>query len=274
MSGHDDYAGSATFDLLNPDGEWLLLLLHGLGGDRQQALGLVKDVTDSRLAVLAPDLRAHGESPIVGSAEAFSFDAMVADVRALIDRLRQGSKRTIVAGISMGAALALRIALAGSLDVRGLILVRPAFDDVPSPPNLAVMSVVARSLQMESVEDARRLLLDSPQYRAIAGITPSGAKSVESQLSAPMARERSVRLVEVPKNVAWRDPGQVQALDIPALVIGAERDAMHPIDMARRTAGLLSRGRLIEVTPRDVDQERYNREIRTAVREEIESLLA
>ncbi len=274
MTFHDGYALSATFDLVNPDGEWLLLLLHGLGGDRQQALGLVEGFMDSRMAVLAPDLRAHGESPIVGPAEAFTFDALVADVFALIDRLGQGTRPTIVAGISMGAALALRIALSTRLDVRGMVLVRPAFDDVPSPPNLAVMPVVARLLQMNDPEEARRALFASPAYRAIAEVTSSGARSVEEQLSKSLARARAVRLVEVPKNVAWSDADQLRSLDTPALVIGADRDVMHPIALARRTSALLSRGRFVEVTPRDVDADRYDREIRAAVRAQIGELLA
>ena len=270
MTNAEDYAGSATYDLLNPEGEWLLLLLHGLGGDRQQALGLVEGLADPQLAILAPDLRAHGESPIVGPAEAFTFDAMVADLKALIDRLGQGGKPTIVAGISMGAALALRIAIAGTLNVRSLVLVRPAFDNMPNPPNLAVMPVVARLLHHQDREEARRALLNSPEYREIAEVTPSGARSVADQLTRPMARERAIRLGEVPKNVAWHDADQVRSLNLPALVIGADRDVMHPIELARRTAALLPQGRLVAVTPRDVDPERYDREIRAAVRVQID----
>lgn len=208
MTSRDDYASSANFDLLNVDGEWLLVLLHGLGGNRQQALGLIEGFADPRLAVLAPDLRAHGDSLIVGSAEAFTFDAMVADLAALIDRLGQGSKPTIVAGISMGAALALRIALAGLFDVRGIALVRPAFGDRPNPPNLAVMPVLARLFDMEDPDEARRELLDSPEYKEIAAVTTSGARSVEDQLellSKPLdgvdaeqaAAEGAERLVDI-----------------------------------------------------------------------------
>ena len=273
MSDYEDYATTATFDLRNPDGAWLLLLLHGLGGDRQQALGLIDGYSDPRLAVLAPDLRAHGESPIVGLPGAFTFEVLSADLLALIDRLGQGSKPVIVAGISMGAALALRLAISRALDLRGMALVRPAFDDTSSPDNLAVLPVTASLLRSVNPEAARASLLASPEYRAIAAVTESGASSALDQLEKPMARERAVRLAEVPKNVAWRDDGEVRGVDMPALVIGVDRDVMHPLALARRTAELLPEGRFVEATPRDVDPKRYDREIRAAVLGQIAEIL-
>lgn len=273
MSDHEEYATTATFDLRNPDGAWLLLLLHGLGGDRQQALGLIDGYSDPRIAVLAPDLRAHGESPIVGPPGAYTFEALSADLLALIDRLGQGSKPVIVAGISMGAALALRLAISRALDVRGMALVRPAFDDTSSPDNLAVLPVTASLLRSVNPEAARASLLASPEYRAIAAVTTSGASSALDQLEKPMARERAVRLAEVPKNVAWREDGEVRGVDMPALVIGVDRDVMHPLALARRTAELLPEGRFVEATPRDVDPKRYDREIRAAVQGQIAEIL-
>lgn len=273
MSDHEEYATTATFDLRNPDGAWLLLLLHGLGGDRQQALGLIDGYSDPRIAVLAPDLRAHGESPIVGPPGAFTFEALSADLLALIDRLGQGSKPVIVAGISMGAALALRLAISRALDLRGMALVRPAFDDTSSPDNLAVLPVTASLLRSVNPEAARASLLASPEYRAIAAVTESGASSALDQLEKPMARERAVRLAEVPKNVAWRDDGEMRGVDMPALVIGVDRDVMHPLALARRTAELLPEGRFVEATPRDVDPKRYDREIRAAVLGQIAEIL-
>lgn len=273
MSDHEEYATTATFDLRNPDGAWLLLLLHGLGGDRQQALGLIDGYSDPRIAVLAPDLRAHGESPIVGLPGAFTFEVLSADLLALIDRLGQGSKPVIVAGISMGAALALRLAISRALDVRGMALVRPAFDDTSSPDNLAVLPVTASLLRSVNPEAARASLLASPEYRAIAAVTESGASSALDQLEKPMARERAVRLAEVPKNVAWREDGEVRGVDMPALVIGVDRDVMHPLALARRTAELLPEGRFVEATPRDVDPKRYDREIRAAVQGQIAEIL-
>lgn len=269
MTGHDAYAADAAFDLANPNGKWLLLLLHGLGGDRQQALGMAEGFQDSRFAILAPDLRAHGDTPLIGGPEAFTLDALVADIHALVDRLGQASKPAYVAGISMGAALALCLVMNRQLDVRGVSLVRPAFDDTPNPENLTVLPLIAALLRSDDPAAAREELLLSPEYRAIAAVTASGAKSAADQLDKPGARDRAVRLSEVPRNVAWRDDTELRALDVPAVVVGVDRDVMHPLTLARRTAALLPGARLIEVVPRDIDPAAYDREIRDAVQSHI-----
>lgn len=273
MSAHDAYARVAAYDLVNPDGEWLVLLLHGLGGDRRQALDLVGAPVDLQAALLAPDLRAHGDTSIVGDAEDFTLDALVADIVALVERLGQGRKPVYVAGVSMGAALALRLAMSRPIDVRGMALVRPAFADTPYPENLAVLPAIAELLRSVDPAVARDRLLASPEYRAIEAVTASGAMSAAQQLDKPQARERAVRLAEVPGSIAWRDDDELRRLDTPALVVGVGRDVVHPLALARRTAELLPGARYVEVTARDVDPLAYNREIRAAVRSHINAMI-
>jgi pimeloyl-ACP methyl ester carboxylesterase len=273
VSDHDAYPSAAAFDLINPGGEWLLLLLHGLGGDRQQALGLVEGFRDSRFAILAPDLRAHGDTTVIGEPEAFTFDALVADIGALLERLGVAHKPTYVAGISMGAALALRLATSRRMGVRGAALIRPAFDDTPNPDNLAVLPVIADLLRSDDPASARDRLLASPEYRAIAAVTASGAKSAADQLDKPQARERAIRLSAVPKNVSWDDDDELRRLDIPTVVVGADRDVMHPLALAQRTAALIPSARLVEVVPRDIDPVAYDREIREAVQRHVTEVI-
>jgi pimeloyl-ACP methyl ester carboxylesterase len=270
MTDHADYARQAAFDLANPDGNRLLLALHGLGGDRQQALGIVDGLARADLAVLAPDLRAHGDTPLVGEAANFTFDALIEDIVALLDQLGQSRKPVYIAGISMGAALALRIAVSGRLDVRGMALVRPAFDGRPMPPNLAVMPVLARLLEGDPAV-ARQSLLRSPEYREIAGVTASGAASVLDQLTKPLAQERAIRLAEVPKNVAWRDEREIERLEVPALVVGADRDVMHPLALSQKTADMIPAAKLVEIVPRDRDPDGYQRQLRVAVQSHIDN---
>jgi pimeloyl-ACP methyl ester carboxylesterase len=274
MTGHEAYAAAAAFDLQRPGGDRLLLLLHGLGGDRQQALGMVAGFSQAGVAVLAPDLRAHGETPVIGGEDAFTFDALVDDILALLRRLGQDRKPAYVAGVSMGAALALRLALDGRLDVRAVAMVRPAFDDKPYPANLAALPLVARLLRTSTAVEAEAELIASPEYRAIATVSEAGARSVREQLEKPLALERAVRLEVVPGNVAYRDPSELQRIDIPVLVIGADRDPMHPIAMARDLGGMIPRAELEVVTPRDIDAGAYERQIADAVRAHVLRVLA
>lgn len=273
MTDHDAYAAAAAWDLTNPDGTTLLLLLHGLGGDRQQALGLVEGFSYPDVAVLAPDLRAHGDTSIVGEAGAFTFDAMAGDIIALLGRLGLRHKPVYVAGVSMGAALALRLAMDGHLDVRGLALVRPAMSASPNPANLASLPLVARLLRERNTDEAMDVLIASPEYQAIAAVSDAGARSVREQLEKPLARERAIRLEAVAANVAFLDFGDLRKIDVPVLVVGADRDPMHPIALARQHAAMLPNARLVEVPPRDVDAAGYQARITGAIRAHLGEVL-
>jgi pimeloyl-ACP methyl ester carboxylesterase len=60
-----------------------VLLLHGLGGDRRQALGLLPD--DFPATRIAPDLPGHGETDLLPN-EPITFAAFAAEVAKLLDR--------------------------------------------------------------------------------------------------------------------------------------------------------------------------------------------
>lgn len=103
---HQSYVDAAAYELANPRGDRLLLLLHGLGGDRQQSIRLLGQWNAARLTVLAPDLRGHGDTRVTGDKNDYALDALADDVLALVAHLGQSGKPTYIAGISMGAAWA------------------------------------------------------------------------------------------------------------------------------------------------------------------------
>ncbi|HEX9744627.1 MAG TPA: alpha/beta fold hydrolase [bacterium] len=88
-----------------------VILLHGLGGTREQLAELARFLMDNGYAVILPDQRGHGENPIpyttYGRAE--SVDAL-----ACIDWLREqdgiDDSRIGIFGASMGAAAAIHAA--------------------------------------------------------------------------------------------------------------------------------------------------------------------
>ena len=88
---------------------------HGLGGDVAQPLGLFAPPPGVR--VLALDCRGHGATRPLGDSALLGFASFAADVVALLDHL--GVERAIVGGISMGAGVALRLALSLSLPIAG-----------------------------------------------------------------------------------------------------------------------------------------------------------
>lgn len=110
-----------AYSMLNPQAPSVVIALHGLGGDRTQPLGAFGDF-GSDIALLAPDLRAHGETEAPVSPERLTFESLADDVTGLLRELGQADKPVYVSGISMGAAIALTLLQRPGLDIRGASL--------------------------------------------------------------------------------------------------------------------------------------------------------
>lgn len=264
-NGHQDYVEAAGYELSSPDASRLLVLLHGLGGDRNQALGLIRGAAMNDIAVLAPDARAHGATNLVGEPSDFTFPAMVGDLLALIRATGQAGKPTYIAGISMGAALALHTVYTHALDLHGVGYIRPAFNHVPFPENLKVMTVIAEILDQYGQEEGLRRFTETVEYQAVEAISASGAASLRDQFTKPGVLERSIRLAEIPRNTAFDSKQTQDGRVLPALIVGAPGDPVHPLSLAGNWATQLPNARFVQVPSRDKDPLGYEKGIRTAV---------
>lgn len=232
------------------------LLLHGLGNDAQQSLALLGPALPPD--TVAPDVRAHGTSTLIGVPEDFELDRLAAELPV------PGGPLTIV-GISMGAALGLRIALSRPRDVRRLVFVRPAFTDQPLPRNLELFPVLGELLTRYGAREAERVFRASAKYRAVELVSRLGAVGLVSQLRAPLAVERAIRLLEIPRNRAFSSDRELSPLDVPTTVVAAPRDPVHPMEVAEQWADSLPAARLVTVPARDDGLEQYVEGTRAAV---------
>ncbi|UIP57635.1 alpha/beta fold hydrolase [Agromyces marinus] len=244
------------------------VLLHGLGADRRQPLELFGPVLGTG-TVVAPEVRAHGGSEVVGAPEDFALGRLAREVAAEVGAApsaRDGRPLTLV-GVSMGAAIALRIASDGLLPVERAVFVRPAFDDRSLPPHLHAFPVIGELLRESGpVAGARRFLGTEP-YRRVEAESPAGARGLLGQFGAADAAARAIRLVEIPRNRAFRSDAELGALaarGVRALVVGAPRDPVHPFGLAERWAGGLG-APLARVPARDDGQARQTAALREAV---------
>ncbi|WP_350347816.1 alpha/beta fold hydrolase [Agromyces sp. G08B096] len=235
------------------------LLLHGLGADRRQPLKLFSPVLaaidGADGPVVAIDVRAHGTFHEVGTPADFALDRLAAEAAAAtvaeVPRLIQaedapddaalGPAPLTVIGISMGAAIALRLALDGLLPVDRAVFVRPSFDDRSLPPNLRAFPVIGERLHDAGADGAAEFR-ETNLYHEVERVSPAGAAGLLAQFTAPLAEERAMRLVEVPRNRAFSDDAELAGLagrGIRSLVVGAPRDPVHPLATAERWAGAL-----------------------------------
>ncbi|BDZ65206.1 alpha/beta fold hydrolase [Agromyces mangrovi Wang et al. 2018] len=252
------------------------LLLHGLGSDRRTPLELfgpvVLDVSGAEERIVAPDVRAHGASDRIGTADRFTLDALAAEVAA---DARDGadpaepaeSAPFTIVGISLGAALAVRIALGALLPVERLVLVRPSFTDRPLPDNLMAFPVIAELLRRYGPYQGMRFFRRTGAFQKVDTVSHAGGVGLLHQFRVHEATARAIRLTEIPRNRAFRDDAELASLTaagIESLVVGAPRDPVHPLALAERWAGALG-APLERVPARDEGQAAHTEAVRAAV---------
>jgi pimeloyl-ACP methyl ester carboxylesterase len=239
-----------------------VLLLHGLGGDCAQPWALLD--RGPGLRRIAPDLRAHGATGYIGPDDAFSFDGLADDVVALLDRLSVAGP-VIAAGVSMGAGIALNLALRYPDRVTALTLVRPAWLDRPLPPNLTAYPRIAELLRRYGPAEGLARFEASDYFCAVQAESASGAASLRGQFTAPFAVERAVRLDRMPRSAPVGEVAALRQVQVPALVVGAPRDPVHPLALAEATAAALPDASLRVVMARDEDPARQLAQIASEI---------
>jgi pimeloyl-ACP methyl ester carboxylesterase len=266
---HRAYAAAAHYRLIGTGAGPPLLMLHGLGGTCDQ---LARYSTDLDLgSLLAPDLRAHGETALVGGPDAFHFNGFADDVVALLDRLHY--PRTAVVGVSMGAGVAVNLALRYPERVSALLLIRPAWTDEPHPVHLSALSFAGDLLQRMGGVVGARVFAESPDYRRVLEASAAAAESLLEQFRDPLAAQRAVRLVQMPLSNPFKRLADLGALDVPATVVAAPADPLHPVEVAEAWASCIPGSGWLQTASRDGDPAAYHRDLTVSVERFVESLV-
>ena len=238
-----------------------VLWQHGLGATQAQAAEVFPD--SPRYRRITMECRGHADSEL-GAPEALSIRQFADDAMALLDHL--GVKRAVVGGISLGAAIALRLTVHFPERVSGLIIARPAWISESAPEGLRIYSDVAELLaQYGSVQGLERLEA-TELYRRVLRESPDNAASMRGFF----AREPT-STVALLSRIPAQGPGvtreQVSRLSLPTLVIANEGDYVHSIATARAVAGLIPGAALKIIPAKNSDRGAYVAAFRTALDE-------
>jgi 3-oxoadipate enol-lactonase len=231
-------AGTIRLNAIDRGKGTTLVLVHGYPLDHTMWQGQI-DGLAGVCRVIAPDLRGFGASEVVpGTA---TMQQMADDVAALLDAL---GVETPVAfcGLSMGGYVAWQFALRHRSRLAKLVLCDTrAIADSP-----------------EASQSRRQTAA-----KVLAEGSAVAADALLPKLFAPETQREQPQLVENTRQVILRtDPqgiaaallgmaerpdvsGQLASLDVPALVLCGEHDAIAPPDEMRQIAAALPRGQFV-----------------------------
>ena len=219
-----------------------VLWQHGLGATQAQVAEVFPE--SSRLRRISMECRGHADSEL-GEPEALSIPQFADDAIELLDHL--GVRRAVVGGISLGAAIALRLAVHYPERVSDQIIARPAWIDECAPERLRIYLDVAELLAQHGPERGLERLLASERYRLVLRESPDNAASMRSFFHREPASTVAL-LSRIPAQGAGVTREQMSRLALPTLVIANEGDYVHSIETAAAVAGLIP-GAQLKIIP-------------------------
>lgn len=220
-----------------------VVLLHGLTATRRYVVMGSKALERSGHRVIAYDARGHGESD---PAQPYDYPALADDLLGVLDD--HGVERAVLAGASMGAHTALRLALDRPERVGGLVVITPAY--LPEEPSdFDRWDALAAGLRENGVEGfvAAYGEPDVPeQWRETV------LKVIRQRLSQHRHPEAVADALEqVPRSRPFGDADDLRAIEVPTTVVASrdEADPGHPLRVGEAYAAAIPGARLVVEEP-------------------------
>lgn len=223
-----------------------VVLAHGITAHRNLVVHGSRALPRAGFELLRVDARGHGESD-PGAKGEYTYERLADDLAAVLAGAAEdeAAARPVLVGHSMGAHTIVTLALRDPDAVAGIVLIGPASTGLPpEEDSLAAWDALADGLDGGGVEGfiaAYDRDLD-PEWRdTLLRI----ARERLGHHRCPDAVAQAMR--EVPRSPPFEGMGELEALDVPALVVGS-RDAAdpgHPLAVAEAYADALPDARLI-----------------------------
>jgi pimeloyl-ACP methyl ester carboxylesterase len=237
-----------------------VLFQHGLCGDAGQTAEVFPP--DIGLRCITLECRGHGGSE-AGDVAAFSIVRYADDIAEFIAARRLAP--LVIGGISMGAAVAMRLAATRPDLVRGLVIARPAWSAHAAPANMQPNAEVGELLSSMRPEAARQAFAAGSTAQRLAAESPDNLASLMGFFSREPIAVTAALLSSISRDGPGIDADQLRRIAVPTLVIATRMDVVHPLSMAEELSRLIPHARLTEITPKGVDRKMYVAEFRDAL---------
>lgn len=214
-----------------------LVLAYGIGGNAAQWDVNVPALT-ARHRLILWEPRGHGRSDSPEDPARYSFARWVEDLRAVMDRLELA--RAHIGGLSLGAGIATRFALAYPRRVRSLLVTNSSSaSGLPLPA--AALVFRARSIEITLAKGmdamAEFAMAENPNVAARLALDPSSKDEFYAYYRAltPVGYANALRALLAMDYIT----GRLREIRAPTLLIGGDRDpSLGPMrEMQRRIRG-------------------------------------
>jgi pimeloyl-ACP methyl ester carboxylesterase len=237
-----------------------IVFQHGLCGQAAQTCEAFPD--DPRFQLYTLECRGHGASDS-GPLNAFSIKTFAEDVTEMVEA--ENIAPCVIGGISMGAAIALQLAVQKTHLVKALVLARPAWLIENDPANMLPNSEVGTLLAQYSPDVAKEKFLQGNLAKQLAKTAPDNLASLVGFFD----REPVATTAALLSRIATDGPGvtevQVCNIKVPTLIIATEQDYIHPLAHAEALHEMIPQSRLAVITPKGVDKARYIHEFQSTL---------
>ena len=203
-----------------------IVLAHGLTAHRDLVVHGSRALTRAGHELIRSDARGHGESD-PGPAGSYVYEQLADDLDSVV--AATGAERPFLAGHSMGAHTIAALALRDPSRWAGLVLIGPASVGVPlTDESLANWDRLADGLDEDGIDGF------IAAYEA--GMDPDWHDTLVRIARDRLGRHRDLGAVatairEVPRSVPFDGLAELEALDVPTLVVASrdEADPGHPL---------------------------------------------
>lgn len=228
-----------------------IIFLHGLGGNRKQVEDIGFDNPKCMLVLI--DLPGHGLS---GTPKDYSFKNMAEAVIAVADDLRLNS--FMIGGISMGAAVALNVALTYPERVEKLFLIRSAW--INEPLDNRFIQLYRRLGDYLSKNDLDNFLRVEP-YEEIKKECPGLADSMLHAFTDTSSLMVPDKYRKIPKLIPFNDLNELLKIQVRTLVLWCDNDPLHTKKVADIYSEKILLSKTYQLTSPYTNRYKYNKEI-------------
>lgn len=236
-TGNSRYKGHRTVYETYGEGKRVVLLVHGLLLSRKMQEPLAKALAAEGNMCITVDLAGHGQS----DKHLYNWDTTTyaAALVQLLDDLK--IDQAVILGTSLGANIALQIAVEHPERVRGLVLEMPALEHAVLGGGLFFTPVAALANWVRPVANL---------ISASARLLPEVALPMGANMMMEMLRRDPESTVDILKGLFYGPMAPTKEarrqIAQPALVIGHRYDPIHPYADAKDLSEDIADSRMID----------------------------